>query len=75
MERYANLGSDSDVIGYELGSGSIVVVFRDGWKYEYTNSSAGTSQIARMQALANAGRGLNSFINANVRKAYSRKFR
>jgi hypothetical protein len=33
MERYRNLGRDSDVAGYELGDGSITVQFDDGSLY------------------------------------------
>jgi hypothetical protein len=45
MERYKNLGGDSNVISYELGNGSILVQFGDGFLYEYTNASAGASAI------------------------------
>jgi hypothetical protein len=66
MERYKNLGGDSNVVGYELGDGSL---------YEYTNASAGVAVIATMQRLAVSGQGLNSFISKTVRQAYSRKIR
>lgn len=75
MERYKNLGGDSGVTAFELGAGSIVVQFKDGWKYEYTNQSAGANAVATMHRLAAAGQGLNSFISTTVRKGYSRKFR
>lgn len=35
MERYKNLGRNSNVVGYALGNGSIVVQFGDGSLYEY----------------------------------------
>ena len=75
MERYRNLGGDSGVIAFELGAGFIVVQFEDGWKYEYTNQSAGANAVATMHRLAAAGEGLNSFISTTVRKGFSRKFR
>jgi hypothetical protein len=75
VERYKNLNGDSGVLAYELSSGSIVVQFNDGWKYEYTAQSAGAAAIATMHRLAMAGRGLSSYISTHVRKAYSRKFR
>lgn len=75
MERYKNLGGgDSGVRAFELSAGSIAVQFKDGWKYEYTNQSAGAAAIATMHRLAAAGQGLNSFISTTVRKAYARKF-
>jgi hypothetical protein len=39
----------------------------------YTNASAGGANIAEMQRLALAGRGLNGFINTTVRKLYASK--
>jgi hypothetical protein len=75
MERYRNLGGSSGITAYELGAGTIVVQFKDGWKYEYSNQSAGSGAIATMLRLAAAGQGLNSFISTSVRKAYSKKFR
>lgn len=75
MERYKNLGGDSGIAAYELSPGTIVVQFKDGWKYEYTSQSAGAAAIATMHRLAASGHGLNGFITTTVRKAYSRKFR
>lgn len=75
MQPYANRGGDSGVIGYEIGTNSIVVRFRDGWNYEYTYQSAGQGNIEHMQQLAIHGSGLNSFINTHVKKLYARKFR
>jgi hypothetical protein len=75
MERYKNLGGDSGVSAFEIGDGSITVLFNDGSEYLYTNQSAGSSNIAEMQQLAKAGQGLNSFINRVVRKGYARKLR
>ena len=75
MKRYRNLSRDSGVVAYELSAGRIVVQFRDGWKYEYTDQSAGAAAVATMHKLAVAGRGLSTFISTHVRKAYARKFR
>lgn len=75
MERYRNLGGDSSVIAYEIGSNFIRVQFSDGSVYLYTYASAGSHNIEQMKQLARRGRGLNSFIMTNVRKAYARKER
>lgn len=75
MERYRNLGGNSGVVAYELGDNSITVEFSDGWRYLYTFESAGSHNIEQMRQLAIAGRGLNSFINTNVRKKYASKLR
>ena len=73
MERYANLGGDSGVHGYEIGDDYIRVQFSDGSIYLYTYSSAGSGNIEEMKRLAVHGEGLNAFINTQVRKAYARK--
>ena len=75
MERYANLGGNSGVIGYEIGDDFIRVYFFDGSIYLYTYASAGSYNIEEMKQLARRGQGLNAFINTTVRKAYARKER
>lgn len=75
MERYANKNGDSGVSSYEIGSNFISVGFTSGGVYEYTYSSAGSSNIETMKGLAINGRGLNSFIKRNVNKKYSRRLR
>lgn len=60
MERYRNLGGDSNVAAFEIGDGSITVEFNDRSQYLYTNESAGPGSIAEMHRLAKAGQGLNS---------------
>ena len=75
MRRYGNLSGNSGVTRYELGDGRIIVQFEDGWRYEYTNASAGAATIAQMHKLATAGRGLSGFIATTVRGRYARKFR
>lgn len=75
MERYANRSGSSGVSGYEIGSYYIWVEFTTGSIYEYTYSSAGTANIETMKGLAKNGSGLNSFINTNVKKRYSRRIR
>ncbi|MCL4488353.1 MAG: hypothetical protein M1570_09525 [Chloroflexi bacterium] len=75
MERYQNLGGDSGVAGYEIGPDYIRVEFSDGSIYLYTCMSAGDQNIEHMKQLARNGQGLNSFINAAVRKAYARRER
>lgn len=75
MENYKNLGGDSNVAAYEIGSDSIKVQFRDGSLYTYTYQSAGQSNIEQMKTLAIAGQGLNSFINRVVKKNYATKSR
>ena len=74
MQRYANLSRNSGVDAWECGSGWIIVRFRNGATYRYTDASAGAQQVARMQQLAEAGRGLSSYISRNVAEAFDRKF-
>ena len=75
MERYKNLGGDSNVIAYAIETQSITVQFRDNSVYLYTNGSAGANNIERMKELASNGQGLNSFINRVVKKKYASKLR
>ena len=75
MDRYGNLSGDSGVLGYQLREGAIIVQFRNGSMYEYTNESAGSHAISTMRRLAVAGRGLSGFIATHVREKYSRRIR
>ena len=75
MQNYKNLGRDSGVSRYQIDQQSIIVEFSTGAAYEYTYASAGSYNIERMKQLAVDGQGLNSFINSNVKKKYSRKLR
>ena len=64
---YANLGGASGVVAYDFDPGQpdwIEVEFASGrfTKYLYTAASCGQGNVSRMIALAQQGRGLNSFI-------------
>jgi hypothetical protein len=73
MHRYKNIGGESGVVAYDIDAGQIIVQFRNGERYLYTEDSAGAANIARMQELAIAGRGLSSFISQYVHDRYERK--
>lgn len=75
MERYKNLGGDSGVACYEIGSESITVQFTTGATYLYNYQSAGQQHIEQMKALAIAGHGLNGYIKRHVNRGYAGKFR
>ena len=72
MERYKNLGGDSGVVGYEIGTDFIKVKFKGSKVYVYDYASAGRDNIEQMKTLAKTGTGLNAFINQKTKKLYSR---
>ena len=73
MHRSGNQSRESGVVAYDIDAGQIIVQFRNGERYLYTEDSAGAANIARMQELARAGRGLSSFISQHVHDRYARK--
>ena len=73
MQRYGNQSRESGVVAYDIDAGQIIVQFSNGERYLYTEDSAGAANIAKMQALARAGRGLSSFISQHVHDRYARK--
>ena len=75
MQNYKDLSNNSGVLGFEIGNDFIIVEFKTGAMYEYTNESAGVNNIEEMQRLAQKGMGLNGFINSNVKYKYSRKMK
>ncbi len=73
MEPYRNVEGNSDVTAYQVGPDYITLQFSDGSTYRYTYISAGQENVERMKSLAQAGQGLDTFINAAIRKLYARK--
>jgi len=75
MKSYRDTDKDSGISAYEYDQSSIKIQFKGGSIYEYTYSSAGSSNIENMKRLADKDDGLNAFINLHVKKKYSRKIR
>ena len=73
MKRYKNLAGDSGVVAYEAGADWIAVRFRSGEVYRYTHTSAGRRKVEQMKTLAEAGRGLSTFISTSVGDDYDSK--
>lgn len=71
MERYLNLGGDSNVLSYEIGPDYIRVQFGSGTPYLYTYASAGEAAIHEMWRLAESGQGLNSYIMRHAKYSYA----
>ncbi len=71
MILYMNLGGNSNVYAYDIGSNYINVQFKGTAKiYSYSYQSAGATNVETMKRLAQSGSGLNSFINKNVKCLY-----
>ena len=72
MTRYKNLEGHSGVTAYEAGPESISVQFTDDRVYLYTYKSAGKRIIEKMKGLAEAGKGLSTYISQKVRDKYEK---
>ena len=71
MQNYADINDDSGVSSYEIGAAYLKVWFnRDSTSYVYSYSSAGEYHVEHMKKLAVAGKGLNTFIDKNVKRDY-----
>ena len=73
MEEYRNLNGNSGVDAYEIGNSFIRVRFNSGYVYLYTIISAGADNIQNMISLAEIGKGLNAYINKNVKFGYDKQ--
>jgi hypothetical protein len=73
MNRYRNLGGNSNVHTYKIDPSQITVSFYGGGTF-YTYSSAGTFKVERMKQLAIRGKGLNSFIKTQANNNYAYKY-
>lgn len=71
MERYLNLGGNSNVEAYSIHATYIDIKFRGTSKiYRYSYASAGKSLVEEAKELAERGYGLNSFIMNYMRYSY-----
>ncbi len=75
MQPYRNIAGSSGVKAFEIGADYITVEFSDGSTYRYTYASAGRENVEHMKGLAEAGQGLNAFLNTPLSKLYERKER
>ncbi|RAJ05040.1 hypothetical protein LX64_02194 [Chitinophaga skermanii] len=62
MKKY-NSGAPTGVISYQYGAGYISILFEGGHTYTYTYQSAGKVHVEQMKRLADAQKGLNTYIN------------
>lgn len=75
FKKYKNVSGASTVARYELVKDGVTVQFKDSSVYRYTNQSAGPAHISKMKVLADSGKGLGTYITANVKDAYLRRVR
>jgi len=73
MPRYRNLDGHSGVLRFETTPDSITLTFADGHRYVYSHVQPGRADVERMKALAQAGRGLCTYVAQHVRERYERK--
>jgi hypothetical protein len=73
VPRYKNLSGHSGVVSYETTPDSITLTFANGSRYLYSGRRPGRAVVDRMKALADAGRGLSTFVSRDVREDYERK--
>jgi hypothetical protein len=73
MKPYKNLSGDSGIVAYEYERDWIRVRFLSGEDYTYFRQGIGAANLTTMKGLADAGKGLATFINTHpkVRKGYS----
>lgn len=70
---YANLNGKSGITNCAITDQYIDVKFASGDAYRYTKDSVGSENLAIMKSLAMNGKGLNGFINKNVRCLYAER--
>lgn len=71
MQLYADLNDDSGVSSYEIGDSYLKVCFNsDSVFYVYSHVSADKYHVEHMKNMAIVGKGLNSYIDQNVKHDY-----
>lgn len=73
MTNYGNYSGNSNVESFEIGSDYIDVRFNGTAKiYRYSYRVAGRAEVEEMKKLAIQGKGLNGYINSNVKFKYDK---
>lgn len=73
MQKYTDINGDSGVVGYEVSATAITVWFDSGARpYTYSYAKAGQAHVQKLKQLAQAGDGLNAYINDHVKYMYDR---
>ena len=72
MIQYKNLGGNSNIHAFSIGTNFIDVQFNGGKTYKYSYYSAGREKVEQMKRLAIQGQGLNSYIMRYVKYNYER---
>lgn len=72
-KRYKDRSGNSGVHYYAITPTSILVWFADESGYEYDHIRPGRQHVEAMERLAEAGKGLATYINQHVREDYARK--
>ena len=75
MTPYKNKEGHSGVTGYQTAPDSISVEFNHDTVYLYTYKSAGKKVVEKMKLLAEAGRGLSTYISREVRGKFDQKLK
>ncbi len=75
MAKYRDIDRDSGVSAYEIETDYIDVAFKGGATYRYSRRSVGADNLEAMKKLAQAGEGLNSFIQRRVKDLYESRVR
>lgn len=76
MKTYRDLNGDSGVDAYDYSESWMQVRFRSEQTYEYLEARIGRSHLTAMKQLADAGHGLNAYINLHpeVKRGWSSKW-
>lgn len=73
MTPYRTAAGDSGIAAYACGPRWIDIRFQRGGTYRYDDRHPGRLHVLEMQRLAEAGDGLNTYINQHVRDDYAMK--
>ena len=73
MQRYRNFEGHSGVTAYEVQEDGISVEFNHDTVYLYTYASAGKHIINKMKKLAEAGKGLSTYISRTVKDKFEKR--
>jgi hypothetical protein len=72
VKPYGNKSGGSGIVAYEIEPAAIILRFTKG-TYRYTYEKPGQFEVEKMKRLAEAGKGLASYISRFVGERYADK--
>lgn len=71
LQRYGTANHEGGITEFALLQGAILLIFRNGAAYLYTDEVPGSAHVERMRGLAVRGKGLSTYVSRHIGTRYA----